>query len=247
MATSKKPTHSKRLVSLRSQLICRVVRVRCSPKLNDMAANPLGEIRFRAVSCCGREHHGDDVRLIGEEVETVQTKKHHHREERRPLVAVTIWMVLHNAVSICRCQARKIRTPLVRPFVSRSSKSRLQLPIVAKTWQAAVFSNLIQVYRVNDHPLNPPWFGPVHWLFRQLTESVAVAFCGASRNCERLLRFRIVRGEENSVFGFDSQESVAGCNSEAISHVFWEGRAHGAAHSAHSDFLYHIPCFVGAE
>jgi hypothetical protein len=212
-----------------------------------MAANPLGEIRFRAVSCCGREHHSDDVRLIGDEIETVQTKEHHDREERHPLVAVTIWMVLYNAVSICRGQARKIWTPLVRPFVSWPSKSGLQKPVIAKTWHAAVFSNLIQVYRVNDHALNPNRFGRLHWLFRQLTESVAVAFCGASRNCERFLRLWIIRGEENPVFSFDSQESVAGCNSKAISHVFREGGAHGAAHFAHSDFLYHIPCLVGAE
>ena len=234
------------LVSQRAQLMRRVVRLRCSPKFNDVVANPLGQFRLRAVPRCRREHRSDYVRLVSHKIETVQAKEHDHCEECYSLVAVAIWMIVHNTVSVCCSQARKIRTPLVRPFVSRSSKSRFQEPVVPKAGEAAMFSNLIQVYRVNDHALNPPRFGRLHRLLGQLAESAAVAFRGASSNCERFLCLGIIRREKNPVFGFDSQKSVARCYSEAISHVFRKSGANGAADSSYSDFFDHMPCFVGA-
>jgi hypothetical protein len=234
------------LESERTQLIRRVFIQLCSPKLNDMGTNPPGEFSFRALPSGGGEHHGDNIRFISHKIETVEAQEHYHREERDSLVAVTVRMILHYAVSVSCCQARKIRTSFVRPFVPRSSKGRFQEPFVAKAWQAAVFSNLIQVYCVNDDALNPPWFGRLHLLLRQLTECVAVTFRSASGDGERFLRFGIIRCEKNPVFGFDSQKPVARCHSKAISHVLGKSRANGPADSANSDFFYHMPCFVEA-
>ena len=226
------------------QLIRRVVLQRWSPKLNDMGTNPLGEISFRAVPRCGGEHRGDNIRLFGSEVETVQAKEHDHREERHTLVAVTIRMILNDAVAICCSQTRKVWTALVRPFVLRSSTSRLQEPFVTKTWQAPVFSNLIKVNRVYNDSLHPSRFDCFHLLFGQLAERVSVPFRGASSNCERFLRLGIVGCEEYPVFGFDGQKSVTRCNSKAIGHVFGKSGGHRAANSTHGNFFNHVTYFA---
>lgn len=195
--------------------------------------------------CC-RKHRGDNVRLVGHKIETVEAKEHDHCEERDSPVAITIRMISYSAVSICRCRTRKIWTPLVRPFMSRSSKGRFEEPFVANARRAAVFSNLIQVYCIDDDAPHPPWFGRLHRSLRQLTQSVAVAFRSASSDRERFLRLGIIRCEKNPIFGFDGQESVAGCQSKAIGHVFRESGANRAADPANGDFFDHVTCFVGA-
>ena len=230
----------------RSQLMRRVVIQRCSTKLNDMGTNPLSEFSFRALPCGGSEHHGDNIRFISRKIETIEAQEHYHREKRDSLVAVTVRMILHYAVSVCCCQARKIRTSFIRPFVPRSSKGRFQEPFVAKAWQAAMFSNLIQVYCVNDDALNPTWLCSLHRLLRQLTECVAVSFRSTSSDGERFLGLGIIWCEKNPVFGFDGQKSVARCHPKAISHVFRKSGANRAADSTNSYFFDHMPCFVGS-
>ena len=114
------------LLSLRSQLLRRVVIQRCSRKLNDMEANPLGQFRFGTPARCSRQHYGDNISFVNDEVESVQTEECDHHQERHTFVAVSVRMILHDAISICRSHARKIRTSFVRPFVARSSESGLQ-------------------------------------------------------------------------------------------------------------------------
>ena len=211
-----------------------------------METNPLGQIPFGTASCCGRKHDRDNSRLFDDQIESVQAKEHDHREERHPLVAVTVWTVLHDAVAICRSQARKIWTSFVRPFVSGSSQSRFQEAFVSQTRQASVFANLIKMNCVNHNALHPTRFGCLHALLGQLTERVAVTFRGTSSNCERFLRLGIVWREENTVFGFDSQKSVARSDSETISHVFRKSGAHGTTHSTYSDFFDHVACPVAS-
>ena len=108
-----------------------------------------------------------------------------------------------------------------------------------------MFSNLIEVYRVNNDALHPPRFSGLHLLFGQSAERVAVALRSASSNCESFLHLGIVWREKNTIFGFDGQKSVARRHAEAIGHVFRKSCAYRAANSAYGDFFDHVAVAVG--
>jgi hypothetical protein len=246
MATSMLINASGSWIGVRLQLICRVVRLRCSPKFNDVGTNPLGQFCLRTAPRCGRQHRGNNIGFCSDKVESVQAKEYDHRQERHPLVAVAVWMVLHNAEAVCRSQARNIWTFLVSPFVTRSCKRRLEESLVAKARQASVFANLIEVYCVDNDALHPARFHRLHGLLCKLAERIAVALGRASGNGERLLGVGVVRREQNAVFSLDGEKPVTRRDSETVCHVFWKSCAYGAANSTYRDFFDHLTHFVEA-
>jgi hypothetical protein len=109
------------------------------------------------------------------------------------------------------------------PLVLRACERGFEPALVADTRQAAMFTHLIRVDRVDDGAREPRGLGYVAFrqdLLREFAKSVAIPFGGLRGHLQCAFGFGIIRREQNAPIGLDREDTISGLEPEAIRHVF---------------------------
>ena len=93
---------------------------------------------------------------------------------------------------------------------------------------------------LDNGPVEPSGFGrQERRLLREFTKGVLVLLRPATVNGHRLLKARIVRGDEEALLSGDDEDLVSDIEMETISQVLGDGGTDGATHLTERDSAGH--------
>ena len=182
-----------------------------------MVSNPICKLFFSKLASCKFQYFGHDLRIGGIEVTSVDSKKRYDGKKSDSFVAITIRVTRHKTEAVSSSHNVAVSLLPIDPFVAGARQRCLQSILVAYSRQAAVFLELFDVNGISDQPAQPSrlftarlFTARRHGLLCEFAKGGTVFFCGLCRGFQSLLGFRVVRGEEDSLVGFESQDAIAG-------------------------------------
>src|SRR5881296_1116421 len=123
--------------------------------LDHVRAYPLRELPLAAPPVRHRQHGLHHFFLRRLQPVTVQLHEDRHGQERDPLVAIPVRVIVRQAPAVRGGQRRHIRGRLVVPLVPRTSERRFERVLVPDARQSSVLAKLVQVNRVDNDALHP--------------------------------------------------------------------------------------------
>lgn len=206
-----------------------------------MSADPLRECSFREPTHGEVQHDSDDFGFRGLDLIPVEAEEDRHGDKGDALVPVAVRMVAGKSKSIGCSKTREVAGSAVRPAMPGTRQGGFQGALIAKPGETAVGAQEIELYGVDNEPIQPGGFASRarHELLRELAESVPVLSRYPGRNGESALGIGIIGCQQDSSVGLHGQDAIPGAEVKSISHIFWQSGPNGAAHLAQREFTSH--------
>lgn len=129
-------------------------------------------------------------------------------------------MVLGDAEDVCGCKGREVCAGFVVPLLLRACQGGLEQPLVSDADIASMLEGLVSMKCLDKRALKPGGFG---WqgrrLLREFTKGVLVLFRPAAVGRHRLIKSRIVRGDEDTFLGSDHEYLITYIEMQTVSQI----------------------------